>query len=123
MQIGIVVRYDDERLYHIILDAASGAVIELFALAAVEDADVPPQDEVESALPANASITLERAIEIAYADLASRGISASFRTDSGVEWEYGQWVWELEFRGNMGIIEYYINANTGAIVKFEVDGW
>ena len=84
---------------------------------------IPPQDEAETTPPTNASITLEQAIEIAYADLAVRGISADFRTDSGVEWEYGQWVWELEFRGSMGIIEFYINANTGAIVKFEIDGW
>jgi beta-lactamase regulating signal transducer with metallopeptidase domain len=145
MLIGIVIQHEGS-IYHITLDAASGAVVEMFLLSEmpediylptqeeetpsdspVQNEDVsqyiPPQNEVEITPPADASITLEQAIEIAYADLAARGISADFRADSGIEWEYGQWVWELEFRGSMGIIEFYINANTGAIVKFEIDGW
>jgi len=73
--------------------------------------------------PTNPAISLERAIEIAQADLARRGISATFRRDSGMDWERNQWVWELEFRPTTGsgTIEYYINVNTGAIVKFEWD--
>ena len=73
--------------------------------------------------PSNPAISLERAIEIAYADLAARNIPATFRTHSGMDWERGQWVWELEFRPTTGrgVIEYYINVNTGAIVKFEWD--
>ncbi|MCL2853643.1 MAG: stalk domain-containing protein [Defluviitaleaceae bacterium] len=73
--------------------------------------------------PSNPAISLDRAIEIAYADLSARGISATFRANSGMDWERGQWVWELEFRpnGQRGVIEYYINVNTGAIVKFEWD--
>jgi len=74
--------------------------------------------------PTNPAISLERAIEIAYADLARRGITANFRTDSGMDWERGQWVWELEFRvpnaaRGRHVIEFYINVDTGAIVKFE----
>ena len=74
--------------------------------------------------PSNPAISLERAIEIAYADLAARGINATFRRDSGIEWERSQWVWELEFRTHgerMPIIEFYINVDTGEIVKFEWD--
>jgi len=93
---------------------------------------VPPIGEItqspspggnQSSRPFNPAISLERAIEIAYADLAARNISATFRTHSGMDWERGQWVWELEFRPTTGrgVIEYYINVNTGAIVKFEWD--
>ena len=73
--------------------------------------------------PTNPPISLERAIEIAYEDLAARNITASFRTHSGMDWERNQWVWELEFRPTTGrgVIEYYINVNTGVIVKFEWD--
>jgi len=74
--------------------------------------------------PSKPTISLQRAIEIAYADLANRGIAATFREDSGMEWERGQWVWELEFRETNApigrhVIEYYINVDTGAIVKSE----
>jgi len=74
--------------------------------------------------PSNPAISLDRAIEIAEADLRNRGINATFRTDSGMSWERGQWVWELEFRTRgerMPVIEYYINVNNGNIVKFEWD--
>ena len=73
--------------------------------------------------PTNPAISLERAIEIAQVDLNRRGISAAFRTHSGMSWERQQWVWELEFRPTQarGVIEYYINVHTGAIVKFEWD--
>jgi len=72
----------------------------------------------------NSVISLERAIEIAYADLKTRGIDAAYRSNSGVEWEKGQWVWELLFRTTgerMPFIEYYINTESGNIVKFEWD--
>ena len=74
--------------------------------------------------PSNPTISLERAIEIAEADLVARGITASFHSNSGMDWERGQWVWELEFRASNAsrgrhVIEYYINVDTGFIVKFE----
>jgi len=73
--------------------------------------------------PPNPAVTVERAREIAEADLVARGISATFHSQSGMSWERGQWVWELEFRPDQGgVIEYYINVHTGAIVKFEWDG-
>jgi uncharacterized membrane protein YkoI len=74
--------------------------------------------------PANPAISLEQAIEIAYADLAARGINATFRSDSGMDWERGQWVWELLFSTQgerMPLIEFYINVDDGNIVKFEWD--
>ena len=73
----------------------------------------------QSNRPSNPAISLERAIEIAEADLERRGISATLRSHK-MDWERGQWVWELEFRpGNGGVIEYYISVETGAIIKFE----
>lgn|GEM_PF-4991178 len=70
------------------------------------------------------AISLDRAIEIANADLANRGINATYRSNSGLDWERGQRVWELLFSTHgerMPLIEYYINADNGNIVKFEWD--
>ena len=78
----------------------------------------------EEQRPESPEISLERAIEIAYEDLENRGISATFREDSGMEWEQGQWVWELLFATegeSMPFVEYYINVDDGSIVKFEWD--
>ncbi|MCL2573505.1 MAG: copper amine oxidase N-terminal domain-containing protein [Defluviitaleaceae bacterium] len=77
----------------------------------------------QSSRPTNPAISLQNAIDIAYNDLASRNISATFHSDSGMDWERGQWVWELEFRidGSRTIVEYYINIDIGTIVKFEID--
>ena len=74
--------------------------------------------------PSNTTISLDRAIEIANADLARRGINATYRSNSGIDREKGQRVWELLFTtngGHMPFIEYYINADDGNIVKFEWD--
>jgi len=74
--------------------------------------------------PSNPTISLQRAIEIAYADLAARGINATYHSNSGMSLERGQWVWELLFitQGErMPFIEYYINVDNGNIVKFEWD--
>jgi len=83
-----------------------------------------PPNNNQNNRPTNPAISRDRAIEIAYADLAERGINATFRASSGMSWERGQWVWELEFRTQgerMPIIEYYINVNNGNIAKFEWD--
>ena len=68
----------------------------------------------------NTTISLERAIGIAQADLTTRGIGAN-HIGSSTGTERGVRVWELEFRrtDNGRVIEYYIDMNTGAIVKFE----
>jgi len=85
----------------------------------------PPNDGARRGQrPSNPEISLERAIEIAYADIAARGINASFHSSSGMSWEMGQWVWELLFSTQgemMPFIEYYINVDNGNIVKFEWD--
>jgi len=83
-----------------------------------------PSASGRSNRPTDPAISLERAIEIAYADLAARDINATFRSDSGMDWERGQWVWELLFRTHgerMPFIEFYISVDTGDIVKFEWD--
>jgi len=74
--------------------------------------------------PSNPAISLDRAIEIANADLVNRGINATYRSNSGLDWERGQLVWELLYSTHgerMPLIEYYINADNGNIVKFEWD--
>ncbi|MCL1988211.1 MAG: PepSY domain-containing protein [Firmicutes bacterium] len=74
--------------------------------------------------PQNPAISLERAIELGHAELARRNLSGTFRNHSGMEWERGQWVWELVFRvpgGRLPLVEMYINVDNGNIVKFEWD--
>ena len=68
------------------------------------------------------ALLLGQAIEIAEQDLARRGISATLYTDWGLDFESGHWVWKLVFEAEgegLPMIEYYIDANTGDIVKFE----
>jgi len=74
--------------------------------------------------PENPEISLDQAIQIAYEDLEGRGITATFREDSGMALERGQWVWELLFATegeSMPFVEYYISVDDGSIVKFEWD--
>ena len=76
--------------------------------------------------PANPAISLERAIEIGYEELARRGHAGTFRNHSGMDWapRYGGWVWELLFRaegGRLPLVEMYICVNTGNVMKFEWD--
>jgi hypothetical protein len=83
-----------------------------------------PSETTRPARPSNPAISLERAIEIAEADIERRGINATFRSDSGMDFEKGQWVWELLFRTQgerKPLIEFYINVDNGEIVKFEWD--
>jgi len=70
--------------------------------------------------PTNPPISSARAVEIAAAHLASLGIQATFRS-SKIDWERGRWVWEVEFRQGRIEYEFYIDVNTGEIVKFEID--
>jgi len=79
---------------------------------------------VQGNRPSNTAISLDRAIEIAEADLKSRGINATYHSNSGISWERGQFVWELLFRTQgerMPFIEYHISVDNGNIVKFEWD--
>ena len=74
--------------------------------------------------PIGGVIPLGMAIESAEEDLVERGISATFYSDSGLSLEDGRWVWELLFEAEgerMPLIEYYIDASSGEIVKFEWD--
>ncbi|MCL1997707.1 MAG: stalk domain-containing protein [Turicibacter sp.] len=75
--------------------------------------------------PTNPAISLDRAIELGHAELARRGLSGTLRSNSGMDFERGQWVWELLFNvpggGRLPFVEMYINVHTGDIVKFEWD--
>jgi len=84
----------------------------------------PGEEEVEGETerPTNPDISRDEAVEIAYEYLKGRGISATFKEDSGMDWKRGRWVWELEFRddeNNEIVYEFYIDVSTGYIVKFE----
>ena len=75
--------------------------------------------------PVNPNITMERAVEIAHAELAKHGFTGTLRSVN-MDWERGQWVWEVEIRNNNRnrnhqIVEIYINVDTGDVVKFEWD--
>jgi uncharacterized membrane protein YkoI len=90
--------------------------------------DYPPHRPTETPTPnnkpVNPAITLERAIEIANEEIARLGINAAYRSNSGLDWEKGQWVWEILFRTQgerKPLIEFYINAENGEIVKMEWD--
>ena len=83
----------------------------------------PPSGEQPSGQrPTNPTISRQAAIEIAEAHLASLSITATLRS-TGMDWERGRWVWELEFRGTNSRrdYEFYICVNTGDIIKFEID--
>jgi uncharacterized membrane protein YkoI len=83
-----------------------------------------PQNSQRGVRPTNPAISLDAAIEIGYEELASRGHEGTFRNQSGMDWERGQWVWELEYRvdgGRLPFVEMYVNVDTGQIVKFEWD--
>ena len=78
----------------------------------------------QTSRPVSPAISLDRAIEIGYEELARRGHTGSFRNHSGMDFERGQWVWELLFNvqgGRLPFVEMYINVDTGVVVKFEWD--
>ena len=84
------------------------------------------QGQSQGNRPSNPAISLERAIQIGYEELARRGHTGTFRNHSGMDWEprYGGWVWEIVFRvpgGRLPLVEMYINVHTGAVAKFEWD--
>ncbi|MCL2016469.1 MAG: PepSY domain-containing protein [Defluviitaleaceae bacterium] len=73
--------------------------------------------------PTNPAITRERAIQIAENDMRARGLSGFFDSIE-LDWELGQWVWEIEFDSathRSVDYEWYINVDTGAIVRFRID--
>jgi hypothetical protein len=73
--------------------------------------------------PAPQQISLERAIEIGYAEITNRGFTGTFR-ESCRGTSQGQDVWELLFRvqgGRLPLVEMYISMETGAIIKWEWD--
>ena len=106
--LGVAVSQQD-RMYRMILDASNGAILRLH---------IQSPNETHG-------ISLSQAIQIAHNDLIERGISAAFHTHFGIDWEYAHWVWEVEFDSYLGRIEYYIDINTGGIIKFEIyeEGW
>jgi len=74
--------------------------------------------------PRNPAVSLTDAIEIAATFLESHGIEATFGGHSGMDWEWGRWVWEITFRDATDrrlAYEFYIDVNTGEIVKFETE--
>ena len=111
--------------YVVLLNAENGNVTSLNRHEDGSPQPTPsPSTSGQGSRPSSPAISLDRAIEIANADLASRGINATYRSNSGMDLERGQWVWELLFSTQgerMPLIEYYINVDNGNIVKFEWD--
>jgi uncharacterized membrane protein YkoI len=73
--------------------------------------------------PNGQSISLERAIEIGYAEIANRGFTGTFR-ESCRGSSRGQQVWELLYRvqgGRLPLVEMYISMETGEIIMWEWD--
>jgi len=122
-----IVIVNDGARYEVSVNARTGDVLRLASNreAAGQAAAAPGPDRRPSSSrffrPRNPPVSRADAIEIAYAYLASRGISASFRRDSGIDRERGRWVWELEFRDGRTELEFYIDVDTGEIVKFEIE--
>ena len=93
-----------ERRYRMVLDESNGAILGLHVQSPYE----------------THGVSLSQAIQIAHNDLIERGIPAAFSTHSGIDWEYAHWVWEVEFDSDLGRIEYYIDINTGRVIKFGI---
>ena len=114
------------RSYEFYVSVETGALLKLPAAAPARPAASPAPQTGGSGQqrPQNPAISLERAIEIGYEELARRGHAGTFRAHSGMDLERGRWVWELEFRvqgGRLPLVEMYIDAETGAVAKFEWD--
>ena len=128
----VEVQYGEAR-YVVHINAINGAVIRMNHFTAGQPTAAPPGSVTQAAptparriggRPVNPAISLERAIQIGYEELARRGLSGTFRNHSGMDWERGQWVWEIVYRvpgGRLPLVEMYINVHTGAVVKFEWD--
>ncbi|MFK4899268.1 PepSY domain-containing protein [Lactococcus petauri] len=72
----------------------------------------------------NPTITLAQSKKIAEGYLESQNIEAKFYKHSGIDFENGTQIWELEYQAKDNfILEFDINANTGKIMKFESDRW
>ena len=78
-----------------------------------------------NAWPTNPAISMDQAISIAQTELARHGLSGTVRS-AYIDWERGQWVWDVELRTNspnrwQREFEVYINIDTGAIIHTEFD--
>lgn len=68
----------------------------------------------------NSSVSIEQAKEIALNHANKTADQVQF-VKSKQDWEHGRTVYEIEFIANDNEYEYEIDANTGAIVKWEVE--
>lgn len=66
------------------------------------------------------SISVEQAKEIALSHAGKTADQVQF-VKIKQDWEHGRTVYEIEFIANDNEYEYEIDANTGAIVKWEVE--
>lgn len=72
----------------------------------------------------NPTVTLAQSKKIAEDYLKSQSIEAKFYKYSGIDFENGTQIWELEYQSkDKFILEFDIDANTGKIMKFESDRW
>jgi len=72
--------------------------------------------------PENPPISAQRAAEIARDHLLAIGAAGARLDYVYMDRERGRWVWSVEFDGGRGRdYEFYIDASTGAILKFSMD--
>ena len=84
--------------------------------------NVVPRRPARPGGPANPPISAQRAVEIARDHLISVGVTRARFDYVYMDLERGRWVWSVEFDGGRGRdYEFYIDAHTGAILKFSAD--
>jgi uncharacterized membrane protein YkoI len=111
-----IVVADGNMRYEVFVNAGSGEVSRLRNW----------NDQSRSAMPDSPRISESKAEEIAKAHLDSQGFRQAVRDKrTDMDWERGRWVWELEYSQGRGWdemeFEFYIDAETGEILKFEID--
>ena len=124
----VYVQHDNTR-YVVYINAHNGDIIRMeqftgtAATGGTAAPNVTPTPSFRLLGPRNPAISLERAIQIGYEELARRGLAGAFRAHSNMGLHRGQWVWEIEFWVYGGpwprYVEMYINVRNGSVAKFE----
>ena len=83
--------------------------------------NVTPRRPARLGGPVNPPVSAQRAVEIARDHLVSIGVTTARFDYVYMDRERGRWVWSVEFDGRGREYEFYIDVDTGAIIKFESD--
>ena len=80
-------------------------------------ANITPRPAARAGGPTNPAISAQRAVELATAHLISIGITNAQFDYMYMDFENGTWVWSIEFDGQGGSFEFYVNVDTGTFLK------